>query len=66
MQRYKDVRELRTIFEEFGPLADVNVPINQMNNQPRGFAFVEYKRSSYADAWVICSTFLMRGIESVL
>ncbi len=50
MQRYKDVRELRTIFEEFGPLSDINVPINQMNNQPRGFAFVEYKRSTYADA----------------
>lgn len=49
MQRYKDVRELRSIFEEYGPLADVNVPINQMNNQPRGFAFVEYKRSTSAD-----------------
>ncbi len=49
MQRYKDVRELRSIFEEYGPLADVNVPINQMNNQPRGFAFVEYKRSASAD-----------------
>ena len=31
-------------------MSDVNVPINQMNNQPRGFAFVEYKRSSAADA----------------
>lgn len=50
MQRYKDVRELRAIFEEFGPLSDINVPINQMNNQPRGFAFVEYKRSTCADA----------------
>ncbi len=50
MQRYKDVRELRTIFEEFGSLADINVPINQVNNQPRGFAFAEYKRSTYADA----------------
>ena len=50
MQRYKDVRELRTIFEEFGLLSDINVPINQMNNQPRGFAFVEYKRSTCADA----------------
>lgn len=50
VQRYKDVRELRGIFEEFGALSDVNVPINQMNNQPRGFAFVEYKRSISADA----------------
>ena len=50
MQRYKDVRELRGIFEEFGPLADINVPINQVNNQPRGFAFAEYKRSTFADA----------------
>lgn len=49
-QRYKDVRELRGIFEEFGPLADINVPINQVNNQPRGFAFAEYKRSTFADA----------------
>jgi RNA recognition motif-containing protein len=48
-QRYKDVRELRGIFEEFGTISDINIPINQMTQQSRGFAFVEYRRSTYAD-----------------
>ncbi|EIE21364.1 hypothetical protein COCSUDRAFT_48078 [Coccomyxa subellipsoidea C-169] len=49
-QKYKDVRELRSIFEEFGGISDINIPVNQMTQQSRGFAFVEYKRSAYADA----------------
>ncbi|CAL8463190.1 g2724 [Coccomyxa elongata] len=48
--RYKDVRDLRSIFEAFGSISDINIPVNQMTQQSRGFAFVEYKRSTYADA----------------
>ncbi len=51
-QRYKDVRELRAIFEEHGAISDVNIPVNQATQQSRGFAFVEFKRSSQADACV--------------
>lgn len=50
VQRYKDVRDLRTIFEVYGGISDINIPVNQMTQQSRGFAFVEYKRSTYADA----------------
>ena len=50
LQRYKDVRDLRTIFEAFGGISDINIPVNQMTQHSRGFAFVEYKRSTFADA----------------
>ena len=44
------MRDLRTIFEAFGGISDINIPVNQMTQHSRGFAFVEYKRSTFADA----------------
>ena len=43
------MQQLRSVFEEYGGISDVNIPVHQMTQQSRGFAFVEYKRSMCAD-----------------
>jgi RNA recognition motif-containing protein len=35
-----DETELRQVFEEYGPVIDLYVPLDQNTGRPRGFAFV--------------------------
>ena len=39
---------LTKAFKQFGPIESVNVPLNQANNQNRGFAFVEFSTKEEA------------------
>ena len=45
-----DMREvhLKKAFQSFGTIESVNVPLNQANNQNRGFAFVEFSTKEEA------------------
>ena len=45
-----DLREkhLRGQFSRFGPITAVDVPLNQTNNQNRGFGFIEFAQKADA------------------
>jgi RNA recognition motif-containing protein len=42
--------ELRTLFEQHGPVASVSVITDRETGRPRGFAFVEMEDASAAEA----------------
>jgi RNA recognition motif-containing protein len=42
--------ELRSAFEEFGEVANVNILTDKYSGKPRGFAFVEMADKSQAEA----------------
>ena len=35
--------ELRRLFEKYGPIADVYIPLDYYNRRPRGFAYVQFE-----------------------
>lgn len=34
--------DLRGLFDKYGPVRDVYIPLDHYTNRPRGFAYVEY------------------------
>ena len=49
VQGFKDIAQLRTIFEELGEVNECHLPRNKATGNSKGFAFVEFKHSSHAD-----------------
>lgn len=41
---------LRALFEEFGELTDLYIPLDRYSGRPRGFAFVTMKKDNVANA----------------
>lgn len=48
LARSVNENELRTIFEEFGQVASVRIPMDRITGQARGFAFVEMSSAEEA------------------
>lgn len=57
-QGFRSNDELKKIFQEYGPITDAHIPTNRATGVAKGFGFVEFKRSSHADACVP-----IRGLE---
>jgi RNA recognition motif-containing protein len=51
-QGFNDVSALRKAFAAHGPIRDVNLQRNKQTGFARGFAFVTYQQSYYADLCV--------------
>ena len=51
-QGFRSNDELKKIFQEYGPITDAHIPTNRATGVAKGFGFVEFKRSSHADACV--------------
>ena len=41
---YSSESKLRREFEQYGNIKSINVVMNQKNNKPRGYAFIEYEQ----------------------
>ena len=42
-------KHLQKLFAPFGKVTDINIPINQSNNKPKGFAFIQFENKNEAD-----------------
>ena len=50
VQGFSDISALRQLFEKFGPVNECHLPRNKQTGNSKGFAFVEFRQSIYADA----------------
>ncbi|KAK9840362.1 hypothetical protein WJX74_008327 [Apatococcus lobatus] len=46
---FKDIHGLKTHFQQYGAVNDCHVPKNRVTQQSKGFGFVEFAKSLYAD-----------------
>jgi len=49
-QGFSDISALRQLFEKFGPVNECHLPRNKQTGNSKGFAFVEFRQSIFADA----------------
>ncbi|DBB09979.1 hypothetical protein WJX82_004569 [Trebouxia sp. C0006] len=47
---FSDISALRQLFEKFGPVNECHLPRNKQTGNSKGFAFVEFRQSIFADA----------------
>lgn len=58
--------ELEQYFSQFGPIEDVEIPLDRFTRKPRGYAFVEFERSSDAEKVIDSSKLSLRGRPLIL
>lgn len=58
LQGFKDINGLKTHFQQYGAVNDCHVPKNRVTQQSKGFGFVEFAKSLYADRQGILYTLL--------